>query len=68
MKATSRTPKTKQRSFYAVDVVPVRKLKRPVTLKEIKTDGRFDDFLRADVALVGDAGADSAVEGHRDDV
>jgi predicted RNA-binding protein with PUA-like domain len=38
-------PKDKTKKLYAVDVVPVRKLKRPVTLKEIKTDGRFDDFL-----------------------
>jgi predicted RNA-binding protein with PUA-like domain len=38
-------PKDKAKKLYAVDVVPVRKLKRPVTLREIKTDGRFDDFL-----------------------
>jgi predicted RNA-binding protein with PUA-like domain len=38
-------PKDKSGKLYAVDVVPVRKLKRPVTLKEIKGDGRFDDFL-----------------------
>ena len=48
MKADSNAypdPKDKTKKLYAVDVVPVRKLKRPVTLKEIKTDGRFDDFL-----------------------
>lgn len=38
-------PKDKSGKLYAVDVVPVRKLERPVTLKEIKGDGRFDDFL-----------------------
>ena len=27
-----------------VDIVPVRKLKRPVTLKEIKADSTFNDF------------------------
>ena len=27
-----------------VDITPVRKLKRPVTLKEIKADTRFKDF------------------------
>jgi predicted RNA-binding protein with PUA-like domain len=27
-----------------VDITPVRKLKRPVTLKEIKADSRFKDF------------------------
>jgi predicted RNA-binding protein with PUA-like domain len=27
-----------------VDITPVRKLKRPVTLKEIKADARFKDF------------------------
>ena len=48
MKADSNAypdPQDKTKKLYAVDVVPVRKLKRPVTLKEIKTDGRFDDFL-----------------------
>jgi len=30
--------------LYAVDVVPVRKLDRPVTLAEIKADKRFADF------------------------
>ena len=38
-------PKDKTGKLYAVDVVPERKLARPVTLKEIKGDGRFDDFL-----------------------
>lgn len=30
--------------FFAVPVAPVRKLKRPVTLKEIKADRAFKDF------------------------
>ena len=30
--------------LYAVDVVPVAALPRPVTLAEIKADGRFADF------------------------
>ena len=30
--------------FYAVDVVPVRKLKNPVTLAAVKADTRFADF------------------------
>ncbi len=30
--------------LYAVDVAPVRKLDRPVTLAEIKADKRFADF------------------------
>ncbi|HYQ88838.1 MAG TPA: EVE domain-containing protein [Candidatus Binatia bacterium] len=30
--------------LYAVDVVPVQKLDRPVTLAEIKSDKRFADF------------------------
>ena len=29
---------------HVVDLVPVRKLKRPVTLKEIKADKRFEKF------------------------
>ena len=29
---------------HVVDLVPVKKLARPVTLAEIKADGRFDDF------------------------
>lgn len=37
-------PKDASGKLYAVDVVPVRKLKRPVTLKEIKADKRFADF------------------------
>jgi predicted RNA-binding protein with PUA-like domain len=38
-------PKDKTGRLHAVDVVPVRKLARPVTLKEIKADPRFADFL-----------------------
>lgn len=37
-------PKDASGKLYAVDVVPVRKLKRPVTLAEIKADKRFADF------------------------
>jgi predicted RNA-binding protein with PUA-like domain len=29
---------------HVVDLAPVKKLKRPVTLAEIKADGRFKDF------------------------
>src|SRR4029077_8876200 len=34
----------KSGKLYAVDVVPVRKLERPVTLAEVKGDKRFADF------------------------
>jgi predicted RNA-binding protein with PUA-like domain len=37
-------PKDASGKLYAVDVVPVKKLKRPVTLAEIKADKRFADF------------------------
>jgi predicted RNA-binding protein with PUA-like domain len=37
-------PKDKTGRAAVVDVAPVRKLKRPVTLKEIKADARFKDF------------------------
>ena len=37
-------PKDKTGKAYVVDIVPVKKLKRPVTLKEIKADARFKDF------------------------
>lgn len=37
-------PKDKTGKLWAVDVVPVRRLKRPVTLAEIKADKRFADF------------------------
>lgn len=33
--------------LYAVDVAPSRKLKRPVTLAEVKADRRFADFALA---------------------
>jgi predicted RNA-binding protein with PUA-like domain len=33
--------------LYAVDVAPSKKLKRPVTLKEVKADQRFADFALA---------------------
>jgi predicted RNA-binding protein with PUA-like domain len=37
-------PTDKQGKFYAVDVVPVRKLKQPVTLAAIKGDKFFATF------------------------
>jgi len=37
-------PKDESGKFAVVEVAPVRKLKRPVTLKEIKADARFKDF------------------------
>ena len=37
-------PQDKTGKAAVVDVAPVRKLKRPVTLKEIKADARFKDF------------------------
>ena len=37
-------PKDKSGKFAVVDVVPVRKLARPVTLKEIKADPSFSNF------------------------
>src|SRR5438034_5220652 len=37
-------PKDKTGKFAVVDIAPVRKLKRPVTLKEIKADPSFTDF------------------------
>jgi predicted RNA-binding protein with PUA-like domain len=37
-------PKDKSGRLHAVDVIPVRPLTRPVTLKEIKADARFADF------------------------
>ena len=38
-------PKDKDGKLYAVDVEPVRKLKRPVTLAEIKADKAFATFV-----------------------
>lgn len=37
-------PADRSGKLHAVDVVPTRKLKRPVTLAEIKMDRRFTDF------------------------
>ena len=37
-------PDDKTGKAHVVDIVPVRKLKRPVTLKEIKADSFFKDF------------------------
>ena len=33
-----------QRKAHVVDLVPVKKLARPVTLAEVKADKRFKDF------------------------
>ena len=46
-KATSNAypdPDDKTGKAHVVDLAPVKKLKRPVTLKEIKADARFKDF------------------------
>jgi predicted RNA-binding protein with PUA-like domain len=37
-------PKDRDGKLYAVDVAPVRKLRRPVTLAEIKAKSFFEDF------------------------
>ena len=37
-------PKDKSGKLAVVDVAPVKKLKRPVTLKEIKADASFSDL------------------------
>src|SRR5262249_1307884 len=37
-------PKDRGGKLYAVDVVPVKKLARPVTLAEIKASAAFQDF------------------------
>ena len=37
-------PKDKTGRAHVVDIVPVKKLKRPVTLAEIKADAFFKDF------------------------
>ena len=37
-------PDDKDGKAYVVDIVPVKKLVRPVTLKEIKADAFFSDF------------------------
>jgi predicted RNA-binding protein with PUA-like domain len=37
-------PKDESGKSAVVDIAPVRKLKRPVTLKEIKADPSFSDF------------------------
>ena len=37
-------PKDKSGKLHAVDVVPVKKLRRPVTLAEIKASAAFRDF------------------------
>ena len=50
MKATGDAypdPADRAGRLYAVDVAPTKKLKRPVTLAEVKADGRFADFALA---------------------
>ncbi len=37
-------PTTDDHRWYVMDVVPLRKLKRPVTLTEVKADGRLDQM------------------------
>ncbi len=37
-------PTTDDHRWYVMDVVPLRKLKRPVTLAEVKADGRLDQM------------------------
>ena len=37
-------PTTDDHRWYVMDVVPVRKLKKPVTLAEVKSDGRLDQM------------------------
>jgi len=37
-------PKESDKRFVVVDVKPVTRLKRPVTLEEIKKDARFKDW------------------------
>lgn len=38
-------PKDRSGKLYVVELTPGKKLKRPVTLREIKESGRFADFL-----------------------
>ena len=50
-------PNDKTGKASVVDVAPVKKLARPVTLAEIKADAAFKDFrARADLAALGHAG------------
>lgn len=37
-------PTTDDHRWYVMDLVPVRKLKKPVTLAEVKADGRLDQM------------------------
>ncbi|MEO9482170.1 MAG: EVE domain-containing protein [Ekhidna sp.] len=37
-------PTTEDHRWYVMDVVPVRKLKRPVTLAEVKSDDRLSEM------------------------
>lgn len=38
-------PTTDDHRWYVVDFIPVRKLKRPVTLQEVKADERFSQMV-----------------------
>jgi predicted RNA-binding protein with PUA-like domain len=40
-------PKTRNRRMLTVDLVPVRRLSRPVTLKEVKANRSLQDFALA---------------------
>ena len=60
-------PADKTGKAHVVDLVPVQKLKRPVTLAEIKADRRFKDFAltylpRLSVMPVTDAEWDAVVK------
>ena len=60
-------PADKAGKAHVVDLVPVKKLKRPVTLAEVKADRRFKDFAltylpRLSVMPVTDAEWDAIVK------
>ncbi len=62
-------PKDKSGKLFAVDVVPVKKLARPVTLAEIKASAKFADFpARPHLAPLGDACVRQGVGRDREDV
>src|SRR5262249_8218141 len=43
-------PEDKSGKYVAVDIAPVERLARPVTLAEIKADAAFKDFLLVRIA------------------
>ena len=62
-------PADKTGKLYAVDVVPVKKLARPVTLAAIKADKAFATFpLVQALEAVGDAGQRAGVGEDRENV